>query len=69
MGIIRRLYKESCSGKVIVAEKNKQIKCWMSEYFAFIIDRDVELINNQHGKNYEPLYTIDDVETSIRHMS
>ena len=69
LGIIPRLYKEGCSAKIIVAENNKQIMYRMLQDSAFIIDRDVELINNQHGKNYEPLYTIDDVETSIRHMS
>ena len=68
LGIIPRLYKEGCSAKIIVAENNKQIMHRMLQDSAFIIDRDVELINNQHGKNYEPLYTIDDVEMSINHM-
>ena len=29
----------------------------------------VQIINNQHGKNYDPLYTIEDVERTMNYVS
>ena len=64
-----RLYKEGCSAKMIVAQDNYRIMHRMAEDSAYIIERDIELINNQHGKNYDPLYTIEDVERTMNYVS
>ena len=34
---------------------------------AFISERDILVINSQHNKKYEPLYSIDDVNTMLEH--
>ena len=55
--------------KMIVAQDNSRIMHRMAEDSAYIIERDIELINNQHGKNYDPLYTIEDVECTMNYVS
>lgn len=54
---------------MIVAQDNYRIMHRMAEDSAYIIERDIELINNQHGKNYDPLYTIEDVERTMNYVS
>lgn len=68
-GLVPRLYKEGCTAKIIVADCNANIMHRMIEDSAYIIDRDTELINNQHGKNYDPLYEIDDVECTMQYVN
>ena len=34
---------------------------------AYISERDILVINNQHNKSYEPLYSVDDVTTMLEH--
>lgn len=40
----------------------------MAEDCAEINERDVLLINNQHNKNYSPLYSIDDVHNMMNYV-
>lgn len=68
-GLTPRLYKEGCRAKIIVADNNIGIMHRMIEDSAYIIDRDTELINNQHDKNYDPLYTIDNVELTMQYVN
>lgn len=67
--ILPRLFKENCNAKIITGDHNSGIMHRMLEDSAYIIDRDTELINNQHGKNYDPLYTIEDVERTMNYVS
>lgn len=67
--ILPRLFKENCNAKIITGDHNSGIMHRMLEDSSYIIDRDTELINNQHGKNYDPLYTIEDVERTMNYVS
>ena len=66
--LLPRLFKEGCTAKIIVADGNSGIIHRMLEDSAYIIKRDVELINNQHDKQYEPLYSLDDVTTTMHNV-
>ena len=52
-----RLYKEGCRGATIISSGSKEVLKDMAYDSAFIRERDVELINSQHNKNYQPLYS------------
>lgn len=63
-----KLYKEGCKADVVISEGSSQVLKDMSEDCAEINERDVLLINNQHNKNYSPLYSIDDVHNMMNYV-
>ncbi len=65
--LIPKLYKNGFRGATIVPVGSKGVFKIMSEDSAFISDRDILIINNQHNKNYDPLYTIDDVQKMLEY--
>lgn len=60
--LLPKLYKEGCRAKIIVSSCSAGIMKRMLEDSAYISERDIMLINSQNNKNYDPLYTIDDVD-------
>lgn len=64
---VPKLYKNGFRGATIISEGSKGIFRIMSEDSAQITERDVLVINNQHDKNYEPLYTLSDVSTMLEY--
>ena len=62
-----KLYKDGFRGTTIVSIGSKRILKTMAEDSAFISDRDASLINNQHNKNYQPLYNLDDVNLMLEY--
>lgn len=61
------LYRDGCIGATIVSTGSKRILKTMAEDSCYISERDVLVINSQHNKNYQPLYTIDDVNKMLEH--
>lgn len=64
-----KLYKNGCNGTTIIPFGNFGILKTMAMDSAYISQRDILLINNQHNKNYEPLYTEMDVERMLSHTN
>ena len=63
-----KLYKEGCKADIVISEGSSQVLKDMAEDCAEINERDVLLINNQHNKNYSPLYSIDDVRNMMNYV-
>lgn len=63
-----KLYKEGCKADIVISEGSSQVLKDMAEDCAEINERDVLLINNQHNKNYSPLYSIDDVHNMMNYV-
>lgn len=63
-----KLYKEGCKADLIISSGSSTILKDMAEDCAEINERDVLLINNQHNKNYLPLYGLDDVYNMMNHV-
>ena len=61
------LYRNGCTGATIVSTGSKRILKTMAEDSCYISERDILVINSQHNKNYQPLYTIDDVNKMLEH--
>ena len=62
-----KLYKNGFEGATVVPKGNLGILKTMATDSAFISERDILIINNQHGKKYKPLYSIDDVNNMLNH--
>ena len=62
-----KFYKEGFRGATIISEGSKNTLKIMAEDSAFISERDILVINNQHGKNYSPLYDIGDVNKMLEY--
>lgn len=67
--LLPKLYKLGCKAKIIVSQKSSSIMNRMLEDSAFILERDIDIINNQKNKNYQPLYTIDDVIHTMNYVN
>lgn len=62
-----KLYKNGFRGATVIPYGNYQVLKTMSTDSAFISERDIISINTQHNKKYEPLYTMDDVNTMLEY--
>lgn len=62
-----KLYKNGFRGTTFISEGSTGVLKAMSMDSAFISDRDVLVINTQYGKNYELLYSVEDVEQMLKH--
>lgn len=67
LGTLPRLYKEGCSGTTIICGNSIQVMADMLMDCAKINERDVQIINAQHNKNYLPLYGEDSVSITLSH--
>lgn len=68
LGMYPKYYADGFRGACIVPSGSKSIAKDMLTDCAFINQRDVELMNNQLGKSWNPLYTEDDVNASMDYM-
>lgn len=62
-----KLYKNGFRGATVIPKGNLDILKTMASDSAYISERDILIINNQHNKKYEPLYSIDDVSMMLSH--
>jgi len=67
-GLIPRLYKNGCKAKIIAPKGNKELYRILCLDSAFIISKDVELLNNKYGITADEIYTASDVDESIRYF-
>lgn len=67
--LLPKLYKEGCRAKIIVSSGSTGIMKRMLEDSAYISERDILLINSQNSKNYDPLYTIGDVDKCMNFVN
>lgn len=65
LGLLPKYYKEGFKGKTIISENSKDIMKDMLLDSAWICERDTEILNKQLNKNYTPLYTKDNINTTI----
>ena len=63
-----RLYKEGCNARLIITKGSYSVVRDMMIDCAEINERDVLFINSQHNKNYQPLYSVDDVNNTLNHV-
>lgn len=62
-----KLYKNGFRGGTVVPSGNLGIFKTMAMDSAYIAERDILVINSQHNKKYEPLYSVQDVEIMLSH--
>jgi metallo-beta-lactamase family protein len=64
-GLLPLLSKWGCTADVIVGSQNKSVLELMLSDSANINERDILVINSQKNKNYDPLYTGEDVQRAM----
>ena len=64
---IPRLFRDGCEGAVITPTGSKIIQEIMYTDCVHINERDCELLNQQNGTKYKPIYDVDDVEKTLEH--
>lgn len=64
---IPRLFRDGCEGAVVTPINSKLIQKIMYEDCIHINERDVELLNQQNGTKYKPIYDKDDVDKTLEH--
>lgn len=64
---VPKLYKNGFMGTTIIPHGNLGIYKTMATDSAYIAERDVLVINSQHNKKYEPLYSTRDVNLMLSH--
>lgn len=62
---VPRLYKHGFRGAAVVPSGNLGVYRTMAMDSAYIAERDILVINSQHNKKYDPLYSVQDVETML----
>ena len=62
---VPKLYKNGFCGATVIPYGNFGVFKTMATDSAYISERDVLIINSQHNKKYEPLYSIDDVDEML----
>lgn len=66
--LLPKLYKLGCTAKIITSNKSSAIMKRMLEDSAFILERETDLINHQNNRNYEPIYSLDDVYKTMNYV-
>lgn len=64
---IPRLFRDGCEGAVVTPVGSKMIQEIMYADCIHINERDCELLNQQNGTKYKPIYDVDDVEKTLEH--
>lgn len=69
IGLIPALYKKNCTAEIIVPFGNYDIikEMWLDS--AYINQRDAEILTQQKGRNYEPLFTEEDVKIALNYIA
>ena len=65
--LLPRLYKEGCRAATIISTGSKKVLKDMAYDSAYISERDILVINAQNNKNYQTLYSIDDVDKMLEY--
>lgn len=65
--LLPKLFKYGCEAGVVIPELSKNVYEKMLVDCAGINERDILVINNQHNKNYEPLYDLSHVQKTLEH--
>ena len=65
--LVPKLFRDGCEAGVIIPERNKSVYEKMLVDSAHIAERDIEIINDEHGKKYKPLYDLGNVNKTIEH--
>lgn len=64
---VPKLYKYGFNGATVIPKGNYGVLKTMATDSAYIAERDILVINAQHNKKYEPLYSINDVNKMMEH--
>ena len=64
---IPRLFRDGCEGAVVTPTGSKIIQEIMYTDFVLIYEWDCELLNQQNGTKYKPIYDTYDVEKTLEH--
>lgn len=64
---VPKLYKNGFRGGTVIPNGNLGIYRTMAMDSAYIAERDILVINSQHNKKYDPLYSVQDVELMLSH--
>lgn len=67
-GRLPLLYKRGCNATIYVTQGSAAIIKNMLEDSVKINERDARLLSHQTGKEYEPIYNIDDVSNCLAHI-
>ena len=67
-GLAPKLFRDGCSGGVIVPKNSKKVLQLMIEDCAQINERDTDIINAQENKNYRPLYSLEDTSDFLNNV-
>lgn len=65
--LVPKLYKNGFRGATVIPKGNLGVYKTMAMDSAYISERDILVINNQHNKKYEPLYSVQDVQLMLSH--
>lgn len=65
IGLIPRLYKEGCKARIIMTHKTAVIADALLRNCCFILHEEARIISKRCGRNYTPIYSIDDVEKAL----
>ena len=65
IGLIPKLYKNDCKGQIIAPNGTKDIAEILLKDSAHIMDCDARELSDKFHRNYNPLYTENDVERSL----
>lgn len=68
IGLIPMLYAHHCTAPIYIPKGNMELFKILLEDCAFINQRDAEVISTQRGKDYPPIYTMEDVNTCMEYV-
>lgn len=68
IGLLPLMVSRGCQAKIIVANQNGKMLPILLNDSARINERDILVINSQHGTAYDPLYTEEDVTNTLKYI-
>lgn len=68
IGRIPKLFKEGCKAKIICTPETFVIMKDLLLNCVFILKSEAEILSNRYKRNYEPLYSEDDVYEALKHV-
>ena len=68
IGNLPLMFKRGCTAQVLTPSKSKDIMQLMLSDCANINERDIQVINAQNHRDYEPLYVLDDVKRTMEYV-
>ena len=67
VGNIPKLYAQGCTARIIAPKGTYEIAKILLEDCAYIMSKDIESLKRKTGKDYQPIYTIDDVNKCLQY--